>query len=259
MSRQRGGVYINVELQIVIRQINNENGVSMRHQIKSIVRKILPEKVRSVLYGAIPHIRRVNTYILKRDILIKDLHQIDSRYLIKQIGMDDREKLQKAYSYRSAKYFVRRGLPRLKNPAWVGLAAIDTTNSDIAYIAWIVKENMQFNLDYGIIMKQNQFFLKDDFCIPHYRHQGIHTRMNQERINYCINNGANEMFVQIWHRNKKGISFVLNNGFTLYQKNLLLFMEKYGIYRELFSALKAPFQKRKSRKNQIYVKVTNVL
>jgi len=218
----------------------------MRQQIKSILRKIIPKSIRTAILISlisIPKIITVNTYVLKRDLLIKDLHQIDSRYLIKHIGIDDMEKLRKAYSYRSAKYFIRRGMPRLKNPAWVGFAAIDTTNNDIAYIRWIVKENMQFNLEYEIIMKPNHFFLKDDYCVPHYRHQGLHTRIFQEGVNYCINNGANEMFIQVWKSNIKGMDFVLNNGFTFYKKNLLLSISRFGISQELFSFLRRPFTK----------------
>ncbi len=35
-------------------------------------------------------------------------------------------------------------------------------------------------------MKKNQFMVRHGFCALEYRHQGLHTRMEQERINYCI-------------------------------------------------------------------------
>jgi len=67
--------------------------------------------------------------------------------------------------------------------------------------------------------------------------------MEQERINYCIRNGANEIFIQIGSHNKKGITSVRDNGFLFSQKNYILRIPEFGIYRELFSALKSPFKK----------------
>jgi hypothetical protein len=131
----------------------------------------------------------------------------------------------------------------MNSSEWTGLAIFDGTNGDIAYIGWVVTNAIEYLNEFGIRLNENQFLLKDGYCVPKYRHRGLHTRMEQERINYCIRNGANEIFIQIHNSNKKGINSVINNGYKLYQKNLILNIPKFGIYRELYAALKNPFKK----------------
>lgn len=92
-------------------------------------------------------------------------------------------------------------------------------------------------------MNKHQFMVRHGYCSPKYRHQGLHTRMDQERINYCILHGATEIFVHIATKNVVGISTLINNGFKFYQKNLIFRIPKWGIYREFFFAIKTPFKK----------------
>jgi len=162
-----------------------------------------------------------NIYLLKQDKEITDLQVINKKYQIRTITENDIQELKRISNYRKETCFEDEMLPRLKNKNWVGLATIDTTNREIAYLAWVVKKNVDFINEMKIKLKSNQIFIKDGYCVPKYRHQFIHQRMMQERINFCIRNGANEIFVGILNANKKGIQNVTEFGFELFQKNFL--------------------------------------
>ena len=128
-------------------------------------------------------------------------------------------------------------------PEWHGLAVFDTLTGDIAYIAWVIDRSIPYFDEFGIKMKQGQFLLKDGFCKPDYRHQGLHTRMEQERINWSIRHGASEIFIQIHNSNPKGIKSVIDNGYVFYKQNRVISWPLFEVYRELFSFIKNPFKK----------------
>ena len=85
--------------------------------------------------------------------------------------------------------------------------------------------------------------MRHGYCHPQHRHQGLHTRMEQERINYCINNGANEIYIQIGSKNIKGHESVTNNGFQFIKKNYTIRIPALSVYRDFFSFLKSPFKR----------------
>ena len=178
-----------------------------------------------IIRGILRRIKRViiveNIYLLKQGKEITDLQVIDGKYQIRVINEKDIDELKKYSNYRKKTYFEDEMLPRLKNKNWIGLAVLDKSNREIAYIAWVVKRNVDFINEMKIKLKSNQIFIKDGYCVPKYRHQFIHQRMMQERINFCIRNGANEIFVGILNANKKGIQNVTDFGFKLFQKNFL--------------------------------------
>jgi len=171
-----------------------------------------------------------NIYLLKQYKEITDLQVINKKYQIRIVTKNDIEELKRISNYRKETYFEDEMLPRLENKNWVGLATIDTTNREIAYIAWVVKKNADFIDEMKIKLKSNQFFLKDGYCVPKYRHQFIHQRMMQERINFCIRNGANEIFVGILNANKKGIQNVTDFCFKLVQRNYLLNLKRKKLF-----------------------------
>ncbi|MFP4024591.1 MAG: hypothetical protein ACLFVR_08690 [Thiohalospira sp.] len=183
----------------------------------------------------------MNTYILNNPKLIANLRPIDHIYGIKRITWDDEQMLKDFYS--DPKRYARKIPKRMNSPEWVGLSVIDTTNGNIAYIAWVITKSIKYFEEFGVKLKNGQFLLKDGFCHPEYRHQGLHTRMEQERINYCIKNGAHEIFVQIHDSNKGGINSVLNNGYKLYQQNYVIQWPVFHVYRSLKGFLRNPFKK----------------
>jgi len=201
------------------------------------LKKILPPKVVKVVFSLKPDIHAVNIYILKDNTPIVNLHPIDEKYAIRQLTIDDSEKLKGFY--RNYKHI----LPRLKKKAWVGLAVVDTTNDAIAYVSWVIRENIQFINDFNITMSDNQFMVIHGFCDPKYRHQGLHTRMEQERLNYCFRNGAEEIWVHIASKNERGIATLINAGYKFHSKSRIIRIPIFGIHRRLKSALKNPFKK----------------
>lgn len=214
--------------------------------MKKIIQKTkhyLPPYLKDVIGRSIPKISTLNTYSAKCIKPIAHLSPIDKKYIIRVVGLSDIEQLKKANQGRGRSAFKRKVLRRIHNPAWKGLAVFDKTTGDIAYIAWVITQNIDYINEFGIHLKPNQFLLKDGYCVPEYRHQGLHTRMEQERINYSIRNGATELFIQIDDNNEKGKKSVLENGYQLYQQNKVLSLSIFSIYRELKSFFKYPFKK----------------
>lgn len=215
----------------------------MLNTIKIIGRAFLPKKLRVFLWNITPRFARVNTYLLKKNQRIEPLFAINEKYSIRTVSWDDLERIKQFESYRNLRKFPLKIPPRLQAGVWIGMAIIDSENDQIAYLSWVVKESIPYFEEFGIRMSSNQFLLKDGFCIPPYRHQGLHTRMEQERINFCIANGANEMFIQIHNSNKGGIKSVTENGYKLYQQNIVIQWPIFNVYRSLRAFLKFPFRR----------------
>lgn len=190
-----------------------------------------------------PKVYLVNTYLNKTPNPIVILTPIGPNFEIRPLEMSDVDELRVANSYRGNNSFDHKILPRLKSKEWLGLAVFDTSNGSIAYTSWIIKQTIPYFEEFGVKLKANQFLLKDGFCVPHYRHQGLHTRMEQERINFSLKNGASELFIQIHDSNKKGIASVEGNGFKLFKKNYVLSWPIFYMFRNLKAALINPFKR----------------
>lgn len=211
--------------------------------MKKVLKYLIPAQIKIFLWKALPKIYRVNTYLLKSPVFIDNLHQIPDKYIVRQVSWDDKEKLQKSHFFRGEDSFKLKVMPRLNSPEWIGLAVFDQTEGDIAYLAWVIIKSIRYIEEFGIRLNPGQFLLKDGYCVPEYRHQGLHTRMEQERINYCIRQGAKEVFIQIHDSNPKGKDSVIKNGYNLFKQNYVLQWQIFNIYREFFSFLRSPFIK----------------
>ena len=189
--------------------------------LRNSIRKIIPLQIRSFIWGLRPKVFLLNTYILNNPKSFVNKHPIDNKYRIREVTSADICHLKTAYNKRGPRSYNR--IPdRLSAPEWHGLAVFDSNTGGIAYIAWIIDNSIPFFEEFGITLRKDQFLLKDGFCVPEYRHQGLHTRMEQERINYCVNNGAKDIFIQIHDSNKKGIQSVTENGYIFFKQNLIL-------------------------------------
>lgn len=217
--------------------------MNRENKIKKLARKWLPIKARYFLTGLTPKISKLNTYKLVLKGPIKQLSRIDVIYEVKEVSTQDIEKLQKAHLSRGPFAFKRKVWPRLNSTDWTGLAVFDKNKGDIAYIAWIVTSSIPYSDEFKMPLGKEQFLLKDGFCVPEYRHQGIHTRMEQERINFCWNAGAREVFIQIHDSNDKGKRSVFNNGYKLYRQSKVIMWPTFNVYREFRSFIKNPFKK----------------
>ncbi len=212
-------------------------------KVKNIFRFIIPKNVRLFLWSLKPKIHLLNTYKLQREELILDLKNINDKYIIREITWADEAKIRKAYQFRGRKAFRNLIPARMNSGNWIGLAVIDNITGDIAYLAWIIVKSIRYFEEFGIYLKPGQFLLKDGFCVPEYRHQGLHTRMEQERINYCIKNGAKDIFIQIQDENEKGKDSVRNNGYVLINKKYVIAWPVFNTYRVFRSFLRNPFMK----------------
>jgi hypothetical protein len=202
---------------------------------------IVPLKIKRYIWRLIPRIHLVNTYKLSDLNKIDKIKAIPHKYSIEKMSINNLEQLKTIYPVHYV--YERKIPPRILSPEWVGLAVIDKTNNNIAYLAWIIEKSIKYIEEFGIQLKNNEFLLKDGYCNPKYRHQGLHTRMEQERINYCINKGAKAIYIQIHNSNKKGIDSVLGNGYKLYKQNYVIQWPFFAIYREIFAFLRNPFAK----------------
>jgi len=208
-----------------------------------IIRAILPQKIRKFIANLIPKFYKVNTYVLRNPKVKNSTYPIADKYIIKEVTWKDVKKLKEAYYFRGATSYNKKVPSRLNAPEWVGLAVFDNTAGEIAYIAWVITSSIKYFEEFGIVLHPGQYLLKDGFCVPKYRHQGLHTRMEQERINYCVRNGAYEIFIQIHNSNKKGIASVDTNGYKLYQQNYVIQWPIFNIYRSVKAFLKNPFKR----------------
>lgn len=212
-------------------------------KIKEVLKYLIPIEVRVFLLGLIPRIYLLNTYLLNHPQFINNLCSISEKYLIRTIGWNDEQKIRKAHSFRGPGAFSKRIPDRLNSSEWVGLAVFDKNNGDIAYMAWIIINSIRYFEEFGVHLQAGQFLLKDGFCVPEYRHQGLHTRMEQERINYCVRNGATEIYIQIHNNNEKGKDSVIKNGYKLFHQRYIIQWPAFNIYRDLKAFLKNPFVK----------------
>lgn len=195
------------------------------------------QTISSFVFSIKPEIYSIDIYLLKNNRYINDLYPIDKKFYIQKLTVDDSDRLKAFYKN------YRHILPRLKDNAWVGLAVIDSNNSKIAYISWIIIKNIPFINDFGIFLSENQFMVRHGYCDPEYRHQGLHTRMEQERLNYCYNHGANQVYVHVASKNKAGIRSLKENRFEFYKKSYVIHISRFGVYRRLLSFIKNPFKK----------------
>jgi len=211
--------------------------------MKKVIRKIVPYSVRHLIWSIIPKIELLNTYLLQRDNLITELSPIDSKFEIRTVTDQDWFAIKNAVDTRGSKTF-RQTIPnRMKHPDWIGIIVVNTINKEIAYLSWIISQNIQFFKEFGIKPNNKQFFLKDIYVVPKYRKQGLNKRMEQERINYCINNGAKEIFIQIHQTHPIMNKIAVKNGYKLYNQKWVMHWPIFNVYRALNAFLKRPFQK----------------
>jgi hypothetical protein len=205
-------------------------------------KKYLPLWFRHFIWKCIPKFHLINTYKLHIKSPIVNLKVISDNYYIREVNDNDMGKLEKAHNIRGKLTFKRKVPGRMASSAWHGLAVFDKTTGDIAYIAWVIDRAIPYFDEFGIKLNKGQFLLKDGYCLPQYRHQGLHTRMEQERINYCVRNEGKEIFIQIHDSNKGGVNSVFNNGYELYQQGYVIQWPIFNIYRSLKGFFKRPFK-----------------
>lgn len=212
--------------------------------LKKLVRFILPPSYRHFIVSCIPKIYRLNTVVLESPKMIENLFPLEGNFKIREITYNDLELLKVFHMHKGIKSFSHNTLPRLNASEFIGLAAIDEDSNEIAYLSWIIVSSIPYFEEFGITMTRGEYLVKDIFVVPKYRHKGLSTRMEQERINYCVRRGdCKKIYTQPFFNNIKGNKAYLKLGYRLIQTNYLIRWYVFNVYRSLKGFVKNPFKK----------------
>lgn len=212
--------------------------------IKKLMRFLIPYRVRHFIVSCIPRIYRINTIVIENPTIIKNLVPIDESFIIREVTIKDMELLKKFHSYKGLRSFDHNVIPRLNAPEFIGLAAIDINSNEIAYLSWIIIKSVPYFEEFGIKMTKGEYLVKDIFVVPKYRHKGLSTRMEQERINYCVRRGnCKRIYTQPLYQNVKGNEAYVRLGYKIVQTNYLIRWYIFNVYRSLKGFIRNPFRK----------------
>ncbi len=217
--------------------------MALKRFLVDILRIIIPKKVRQFLWSCVPRIKKINTFVLIEPMFIHDKVEIDESFVIREVGKNDIDAIKQFHNYRGSKSFDRKVPQRLNSSDFVGLAAIDKETSEIAYLSWIIINSIPYFEEFGFIMEKGDYLVKDIFVVPKYRHRGLSTRMEQERINFCVLRGGKRIYTQPLNINNKGNEAYLRLGYIKLRSNYLIQWPIFNVWRELYSFLKNPFKK----------------
>jgi ribosomal protein S18 acetylase RimI-like enzyme len=166
-----------------------------------------------------------NFYKLSDPVRIKNLRDVDNKYTIKIVSNED-ENLLKEYSdkNRLKGHFERNIKPSLKDQKkYIGIAVIDKLKNKLSYLCWISFDNeIDTGLHYRFKLKNNEAYFFDDHCVSEYRRQGLHQRLMQERINYCINKGIKNIYIAMYRNNYRAINNLKKFDFKIYKRIFLI-------------------------------------
>ena len=166
-----------------------------------------------------------NFYKLSDPVRIKNLRDVDNKYTIKIVSNKD-SGLLKEYSDKSRPkgHFERNINPRLKDQKkYIGIAVIAKLKNKLVYLCWISFNNeIDTGMHYRFKLKNNEAYFFDDDCVPENRRQGLHQRLMQERINYCINKGIKNIYIAIYRNNYRAINNLKKFDFKIYKRILLI-------------------------------------
>ena len=166
-----------------------------------------------------------NFYKLSDPVRIKNLRDVDNKYTIKIVSNEDAG-LLKEYSEKNRwkGHFERNINPRLKDQKkYIGIAVIDKLKNKLAYLCWVSFDNeIDTGIHYRFKLKNNEAHFFDGDCVPEYRRQGLHQRLMQERINYCINKGIKNIYIAIYRNNYRAINNLKKFDFKIYKRIFLI-------------------------------------
>lgn len=132
------------------------------------------------------------------------------------------EELLRQYSkkYRSKNHFEKNILPRLKNSnRFKGFVVIDLYTNELAYLSWIDLKKIEIkevSLHKNLTQKEVYFF--DDDCVIHHRRKGLHNAVFIKRLNFCLENNINQIYISIYLNNFRAIGNISKFNFKLSKK-----------------------------------------
>jgi ribosomal protein S18 acetylase RimI-like enzyme len=166
-----------------------------------------------------------NFYKLSNPVKINNFRGIDNKYVIKIVSNGDAN-LLKEYSNKNRlkDHFERNIKPKLKDQKkYIGIAVIDKLKNKLSYLCWISFDNeIDTGMHYRFKLKNSEAYFFDDDCVSEYRTQGLHQKLMQERINYCINKGIKNIYIAIYRNNYKAINNLKKFDFKIYKRIFLI-------------------------------------
>jgi len=135
--------------------------------------------------------------------------EIDNMFEVIKVSKTYEQQLRNyANIHRSSIHFEKNIEYRLeRKDRFVGYAVLDIVNDEIAYLSWIDLKMIQLtDAQYKKGLNPEQAYFFDDHCVPKYRRMGLHKRIFYDRINYCVNNNIEEIFIAIMNDNEIAIN-----------------------------------------------------
>lgn len=84
----------------------------------------------------------------------------------------------------------------------------------LVYSGWVCTEKITLPIKHKhILLKNNEGYLEDDYCHPHFRCIGIHTQMIAYRVNKLLMMGKNRIIVLVADGNLPALKALYKNGF----------------------------------------------
>jgi ribosomal protein S18 acetylase RimI-like enzyme len=159
--------------------------------------------------------------IYSRDISdgkIFQLAVLKDNFVIEKTNWNHKDLLVKyANENRSKNHFIKNLKFRLDNQErFIGFAAICLQKNKIAYLCWLDLEMLELNdANFTMELKSNQAYFFDDHCLPEFRRMGLHRKVFEKRLNYCIESRVDEVLITIMNDNKSAINNLYKFSFKL--------------------------------------------
>jgi len=211
--------------------------------MKKFVRRVLPLSIRRFVWLSLPQVHIVNTYALKVYADMFELQKIPDKYELVLINKSHIERLKNFYNNYGTNVFRKKVPKRLNSSSCRGFAFVERKSGEIVYNTWIHFNFNRYLSEYGIQFEEDFAFWDSGDCLPDHRHQGLHTRMEQELIKYAQQNNYGIFSLQIHESNSKGNDHALAKGYSLIKQSYTVYWPAFGVYRELKSFLMNPFKR----------------
>lgn len=187
------------------------------------IEKLIKSSISTIFYHffSLGYIYSYNT------TSIPQKNKISNNFKIKIITLEDKDLLKEFSKYHNQGHYKKNIYPRISQPDnFIGIACIDLTRSQIAYLAWIaLKGKIKTFRYYYHTVTENSAFLFDDYTVPQYRRNGLHKRIMEERIRYCLDKNIDEINIAIASNNPNALSNMRK--FNFKKKTRILILKKF--------------------------------
>lgn len=140
------------------------------------------------------------------EVKSSNTRKLDHPYKFIHIKVSDLQRSHLIFKHRNEDYpnFMNK---MISDPAVVGLGIVDTNLGQIVYSCWIRMDSMYDRaLQSEIVIKDDECYFFDAFCVKSHRGKGFHSYMIQERMNHVYSLGKKRAFITIYGFNSPALS-----------------------------------------------------